>query len=132
VTLLNSAQATAIGGRGGAVAGSDGALRVKLGNPGSSPEQLFAASYAACFLEALKIAAAEADAPIADDANVTVTVRLARPDDTATGGELSAAVAVDLPNFDRAAAEALAARAHALCPYSEAARSGFAVKISVP
>jgi organic hydroperoxide reductase OsmC/OhrA len=55
--VLYTAHALATGGRDGRAVSSDGALDVKLvkprelggsGSPGTNPEQLFAAGYAAC------------------------------------------------------------------------------------
>ena len=84
---IYEAEATSIGGRTGMAASSDGHLRVKLAPPetlggpggeGTNPEQLFAAGYAACFLSAIRAAAAEENATIAEDANVTATVSLSK------------------------------------------------------
>ncbi len=123
-----STQATAIGGRTGWVGSVDGALRVKLtkpkelggaGGPGGNPEHLFAAAYAASFLEALHSAAAETRRHLTDDANVTATVTVT-PKAIGAGLGLEVSLSLDLPNIARDAAEALAARAQALCPYSHA------------
>ena len=55
---LYTASATAIGGRAGSVKSDDGTIDMALamptglggpGGPGTNPEQLFAAGYAACF-----------------------------------------------------------------------------------
>src|SRR5436309_7506716 len=60
--ILYTAEATATGGREGHARTSDGRLDVDLdvpsqmggtGGPGTNPEQLFAAGYAACFQSAL-------------------------------------------------------------------------------
>jgi len=129
-------QATAIGGRHGAVASVDGALKAQLsaprelggsGGPGTNPEQLFAAAYAASFLEALKGVAAADGETLAPDANVTVTVAFE------SAGEipcLSATVAVDLPGRDQASALALARRAQDACAYSRALRGHLDVKVT--
>ena len=64
--VLYRAQATSTGGREGTSRSSDGILDVKLttpkelggnGLPGTNPEQLFSAGYAACFLSALQLIA---------------------------------------------------------------------------
>ena len=61
---LYTAEATATGGREGRVRSSDGALSLELavpkelGGPGgllSNPEQLFAAGFAACFENAVRV-----------------------------------------------------------------------------
>ena len=128
--VLYSIQATALGGRAGWAASVDGALKVKLaktpalsGRSGgdASPEHLFAAAYAASFLEALRVAASKTGAVITDDANVTVTVGVGRPEGE-DGLALDVSLSLDLPDLDRETAQALTARAHALCPYSRALR----------
>jgi len=128
--VLYSTQATAVGGRAGWVASVDGALKVKLtrskglggaGGTGASPEHLFAAAYAVGFLDALRAAATETGRALTEDANVTVTVGVGQPDGN-EGLALDVALSLDLPDLDEAAAQALARRAHALCPYSRALR----------
>lgn len=66
--ILYTAEATATGGREGHARTSDGRLDVDLdvpsemggtGAPGTNPEQLFAAGYAACFQSAVLRIAAE-------------------------------------------------------------------------
>jgi Ohr subfamily peroxiredoxin len=138
MTHRYSTEATAIGGRHGAVASADGALKAQLsvpramggaGGSGTNPEQLFAAAYAACFLEALKTVAAEAGETVAPDANVTVSVTL---ESALECPILGVAVAVDLPGQDHAAAVALARRAHDVCAYSRVLRGHLDVHVSVP
>jgi Ohr subfamily peroxiredoxin len=127
--VLYATQATALGGRAGWAASVDGALKVKLAQPpafdgiggGATPEHLFAAGYAASFLEALRAAASETGSVITDDANVTVTVGVRRPAGE-DGLALDVSLSLDLPDLDREAAQALSTRAHALCPYSRLLR----------
>jgi Ohr subfamily peroxiredoxin len=128
--VLYSTQATAVGGRSGWVVSVDGALKVKLakatslggaGGTDASPEHLFAAAYAVGFLDALRTAAAETGRALTEDANVTVTVGVGLPDGD-NGLALDVALSLDLPDRDEEAAQALARRAHALCPYSRALR----------
>src|SRR5262245_57705791 len=66
VKVLYTAEATATGGRAGHAESSDGRLKVDLSMPaemggdagqGTNPEQLFAATYAACFQGALGVVA---------------------------------------------------------------------------
>jgi organic hydroperoxide reductase OsmC/OhrA len=64
--ILYWAQVTATGGRDTRAVSSDGVLDLNLTTPrelggawrGTNPEQLFAAGYATCFLEAMKFATA--------------------------------------------------------------------------
>ncbi len=139
MTSHYSTQATAIGGRTGWVGSVDGALRLKLtkpkdlggvGGPGCNPEHLFAAAYAASFLEALQTAAVESRQSLTEDANVTVTVSV-RPAKDGAGLTLEASLSLDLPNIGRETAQALAARAHTLCPYSHAFQHVMAVRLFI-
>ena len=75
--ILYTAVATATGeGRNGHVRSSDGILEADLATPTelggtggkTNPEQLFAAGYSACFLNALKRMAGNAHVPITDAA----------------------------------------------------------------
>ena len=59
--VLYTAKTHTTGGRDGASHSSDGRLDVKLSSPGTSgsgtnPEQLFAAGWSACFMDAMGIA----------------------------------------------------------------------------
>ncbi len=139
MNILYSTQATAIGGRGGWVGSDDGALKIKLstpealggaGGPGSNPEQLFAAAYSACFLDAVRAAAAELDIEITDDANVTTTIAVGRRDEASKLG-LRVGLSVDLAGLDPEKAEALIERADALCLISNALRGGVSGRIHV-
>ncbi len=139
MNILYSTQATAVGGRGGWVGSVDGALKVKLstpralggrGGPGSNPEQLFAAAYAACFVDALHRASAQLAIPIAQDANVTATVAVGHPEDDPKLA-LSIGLSIDLAGLDPDKAKALVAHADALCPYSRALREVVEVRIQV-
>lgn len=113
-------------GRNGSVRSADGLLDLRLampkelGGPGgaTNPEQLFAAGYAACFTSALLLCAREAKARIGAP-EVTAHVGLARDGE---GFGLAVRLEVALPEAERETAEALARRAHAICPYSRAIR----------
>ena len=81
--VLYRAQATATGGRDGRAHSSDGVLDIKLTTPrelggaggdGTNPEQLFAAGYSACFIGAIKVAAARQKVALPDDVSITGTV----------------------------------------------------------
>ena len=135
--ILYSTTATATGGRDGHATTDDG-FEVALGTAkglggdgrGHNPEQLFASGYAACFLGALKFAAAKGgQVRVPADASVAATVGIGpRPD---KGFALEVALTVDLPGVDRAAAEALVAEADTICPYSHAIRGNVAVTLAV-
>jgi Ohr subfamily peroxiredoxin len=81
--VLYETSARATGRRDGHATTLDGSLDVKLTTPkelggpggaGNNPEQLFAAGYAACFLNAMKFIAQKSRSSFPADASVTVTV----------------------------------------------------------
>ena len=138
VKVLYRTQATATGGRDGKSATADGALQVNLSTPkelggaggsGNNPEQLFAAGYAACFLGAMKVVASQGGPKVPADATVTADVGIGPRSEGGFG--LDIALAVALPGLDRAAAEDLVAKAHQVCPYSNATRNNVDVKLNV-
>jgi osmotically inducible protein OsmC len=123
-------------GRNGHVQTTDGLLATdvrvpaELGGPGGStnPEQLFAAGYAACFHSALKLVAG-ADGVDATDSEVVADVSLGAHENGAFG--LSVALEVSMPGTDRDTAEKVVARAHQVCPYSNATRGNIEVVLTV-
>lgn len=133
---LYSAQARAVGGRAGHVESSDGLLKLdlrapkELGGPGgaTNPEQLLAAGYAACFESAIRHIARQQKLPLTDAA-VSSTVELFP---TPEGGfRLGVELAAEIKGLDLAAAEALVAQAHQVCPYSNAIRGNIDVTPTV-
>jgi len=138
VKVLYKTQAKATGGRDGTASTLDGALNVKLstpkelgggGGPGNNPEQLFAAGYAACFIGAMKAVAAQGGPKVPADAAVTSTVGIGPRSEGGFG--LDIALEVSLPGLARADAEALVAKAHQVCPYSNATRGNVDVQLTV-
>lgn len=133
---LYTATATATGGRDGRVQSSDGTLDHAVamprelgggGGPGTNPEQLFAAGYAACFGSALlHVARAQkiATGPVAITAAVTIG-----PVGAVFG--LAVELSASLPDLPRDQAEALVQAAHQVCPYSNATRGNIAVDVRV-
>ncbi|MCH1925798.1 organic hydroperoxide resistance protein [Shewanella sp. C32] len=132
--------ATATGGRDGYASTEDGSLHVWLGAPkelggrgfGNNPEQLFATGYAACFLSAMKAVAASDKAKyvkVPDDTRVTAEVAIGPREEKGFG--LAIALKIQMPNVDKAAAEALVAEAHQVCPYSNATRGNIDVQLTV-
>lgn len=137
VKVLYTTTATATGGRDGSARTNDGTFEVALGLPkelggagkGNNPEQLFAAGYAACFIGALKAASAGGKhAKVPADATVAATVGIGPREPKGFG--LTVKLDVTLPGVDRAAAEALVAEAHEICPYSNATRNNVDVRLS--
>jgi len=138
VNVLYRTSARATGGRDGRSGTLDGALDVRMATPkelgggggeGVNPEQLFATGYAACFLGAMKFVASQGGPKVPADATVTATVGIGPRSEGGFGLEI--ALEVSLPGIARAEAEALVAKAHEVCPYSNATRNNIDVKLSV-
>jgi osmotically inducible protein OsmC len=138
VKVLYKTTAKATGGRDGTAATLDGAFNVKLATPkelgggggdGNNPEQLFAAGYAACFIGAMKAVAAGGGPKVPADASVTSTVGIGPRSEGGFGLDID--LAVSLPGLERADAEALVAKAHQVCPYSNATRGNVDVRLTV-
>lgn len=99
-------------------------LPVALGGPGggTNPEQLLAASYAACFHGALILLAGRSGIPLAE-VGVEAAVTFAR--DPVDGRFLlSAVVRVSLPGVDRKLAAELVRNTERICPYAKMFRQG--------
>jgi lipoyl-dependent peroxiredoxin len=139
VNVLYRTSARATGGRDGHSATLDGAVDVKLSTPkelggagatGVNPEQLFATGYAACFLGAMKFAASQDGGPkVPEETTVTTTVGIGPRSEGGFG--LDIALQISLPGVERSAAEELVAKAHQICPYSNATRHNVDVKLTV-
>ena len=109
---------------------TDVRLPKALGGAGgaTNPEMLFAAGYAACFHNALRLVAGR-DGVDATGSEVSATVGLGPIGDGAFG--LDVELDVSLPAVDLATAEAVVAKAHKVCPYSNATRGNIDVKLTV-
>ncbi len=136
--ILYTANATANGGRDGRATSDDKVLDVALSTPkqlggaggaGTNPEQLFAAGYSACFLSALKLVGGALKTPIPADTTVSAQVGIGPNGQGGFG--LAVSLAVVTPGMDQAQAEAAVAKAHEVCPYSNATRGNIDVKLSV-
>ena len=137
---LYTAHATSTGGRTGSTESSDSKIKMQLSTPkelggdsgpGTNPEQLFAAGYSACFIGAMKAVAARQKivlpAEVSNQASVSIGPMAGKPG--AFG--IAVTMAISVPGMDRAAAEALVAAAHEVCPYSNATRGNIDVTLSV-
>jgi lipoyl-dependent peroxiredoxin len=138
VNVLYHTSARATGGRDGHSATLDGAVDVQLSTPkelggaggtGVNPEQLFATGYAACFLGAMKFVASQGGPKVPADTTVTSTVGIGPRSEGGFG--LDIALEISLPGVDPTAAEDLVAKAHQVCPYSNATRNNIDVKLTV-
>lgn len=138
MNVLYTAVAHAAGdGRNGHVHSDDGVvdldMRVprELGGPGgdhANPELLFAAGYAACFHSALKVVAGR-DGLDVTGTEVSASVGIGTLDNGGFGLEVE--LDVHAPALDRATAEAAVAKAHQVCPYSNATRGNIDVKLTI-
>jgi Ohr subfamily peroxiredoxin len=137
---LYTAHATSTGGRTGTTASSDGKIKLQLSTPkelggdsgpGTNPEQLFASGYSACFIGALKAVGARQKVSVPADTSIAASVAIG----PMTGKPGAFGIAVDMkvtiPGMERAAAEALVAAAHEVCPYSNATRGNVEVTLTV-
>ena len=126
-------------GRNGRTRTPDGTLDLPLtvpesmggpGGDGTNPEQLFAAGYAACFANAMRsVARRERREEVVEGATVTAHVDIG----AIGGGRFGLAVRLEaaVPRLPQAEAEALVARAHERCPYSNATRGNIDLALAV-
>lgn len=136
---LYTAEATADGPRTGRARSDDGRLDVQLSRPaamggddgpGTNPEQLFAAGYAACFHSAMRHALRPLG--LRPDAlqgcRVTADVHFDKAGPTTF--DLAVDLRAHLPALDVETAQALMAATHEVCPYSRATRGNVPVTLS--
>jgi len=139
--ILYTGTATATGGRAGTAQSSDGALSVTLttpkqlggdGAPGTNPEQMFAAGYSACFIGAMKAVASgmtgQPKVALPADVSITSDVGIGP---IPGGFGIKVDMRISIPGMDKAAAQALVAAAHQVCPYSNATRGNIDVSLTV-
>jgi Ohr subfamily peroxiredoxin len=135
-----TAHATSTGGRTGSTASSDGKIQLQLSTPkelggdngpGTNPEQLFASGYSACFIGAMKAVAARQKTTLPAEVSINADVSIGPMTGKPGAFGIAVAMAVSVPGMDRAAAEALVAAAHEVCPYSNATRGNVDVVLTV-
>jgi lipoyl-dependent peroxiredoxin len=137
---LYTAEASAYGQRAGAVITSDDRLDLQLSRPkgmggddgpGTNPEQLFAAGYAACFHSAMRYAVRDVGLSAQDleGSHVTARVHFLK----GAPAEFGLAVELELtaPLIDHDNAGELMERTHQICPYSKATAGNIDVQLSV-
>jgi Ohr subfamily peroxiredoxin len=135
---LYTAHATSTGGRNGHSATPDGIVSVDLsvpkamGGPGkegtTTPEDLFAVGYAACFGSALDYVAKQQKKDVsASSIKADVTIGSSE----SGGFGLAVALHAHVPGFSQEEAEALVDAAHAICPYSNAVKGNVDVELDV-
>lgn len=135
--VVYTAHATATGGRDGAAKSDDGRLDVKLsvptemggaGGPGTNPEQMFAAGYAACFMGAVKLVAGQQKVSLPAGFAITGAVGIGP---VKGGFGLAVELKINLPGMDRKQAHTLVEKAHQVCPYSNATRGNVDVRLTL-
>ena len=136
IKTLYTAHATSVGGRNGHTQSADGLVSADLsvpkamGGPGrpntTTPEDLFAAGYAACFGSAIEFVSRQMKLRPG-----TITVRSAVSIGEADGGGFGLAVELqpEIAGVSQADAEKLVAAAHQVCPYSRAVRGNVEVTL---
>ena len=135
-----TAHATSTGGRAGSTESSDSRIKLNLSTPkelggdggaGTNPEQLFAAGYSACFIGALQAVAARQKVALPAEVSIKSDVSIGAMVGKPGAFGIAVAMAVSVPGMDKAAAEALVAAAHEVCPYSNATRGNIDVTLTV-
>jgi lipoyl-dependent peroxiredoxin len=137
---LYTAEASAYGQRTGAVITSDDRLDLQLSRPkdmggddgpGTNPEQLFAAGYAACFHSAMRFAVRDIGLSSKDleGSHVTARVHFLK----GAPAEFGLAVELELtaPLIDDEKARALMERTHQICQYSKATSGNIDVQLTI-
>jgi lipoyl-dependent peroxiredoxin len=138
MSALYSTKVTAIGGRAGTIKSDDGLLDLQLALPkalggkgdATNPEQLFAAGYAACFENAVIHVTRAASEKVKDD-DIVVIADVGMLPNGAGGFALTVALDIKITGLDQGAAEDVVAKAHAVCPYSNAVKGNIDVSIAV-
>jgi osmotically inducible protein OsmC len=137
INILYTAEATAVGGRAGHARTNDGRVDVDLdipsemggtGGPGTNPEQLLAAGWAACFQSSMQRFAFMLEVDLTD---TRVTARIGIGLLKSGGQGLAAALDLDAPGISHEDAVELMNRAHESCPYSRATRGNIDVTLTV-
>ncbi len=92
----------------------------------TNPEQLFAAGYAACFHNGLRLIGRDQGVTI-DDSTVQATVSLLTREEA--GFILAVKLSAHLPVLDQATADKLLEATHRVCPYSNSTRGNIDVTL---
>jgi Ohr subfamily peroxiredoxin len=133
--ILYRARVKATAGRDTRAVSSDGVLDLKVTMPrelggtngrGTNPEQLFAASYAACFLGMMRLVAAREDIELPTNAEVEANVGVGP---TSRGFGIEVELRICLPGLPRGEADLLVKKSHAVCPYSNATRGKVSLRL---
>ena len=138
VKVLYTTHAIATGGRNGHTRSADGIVDVDLsipkamGGPGkagaTTPEDLFAAGYAACFCSAAEFVARQMSLR-PSSLEIKAVVGIGPREGGGFG--LVASLEANVGGLAQADAERLIAGAHQVCPYSNATRNNLDVGLKV-
>jgi len=129
MSVLYTAHATADAGRNGRAYSDDDRLNVALSmpkalggddGPGTNPEQLFAAGYAACFMSAMNLVASQSGLELSDEARVSADVGIGPRQEGGFGLEVT--LTATLPGLGVDQANELLVKTEQVCPYSNATR----------
>lgn len=135
--VIYKATVTSTSGRDGRAVSSDKLLDVKLSTPrelggaggeATNPEQLFAAGYSACFLSAIKYVAGQSKIALTADSSVKAEVGIGQ---IPGGFGLDVELFINLPGIADEVADDLIAKAHQVCPYSNATRNSLQVRLTL-
>lgn len=136
---LYTATALSTGGRNGQVKTEDQVIQVDLsipkamggpGKPGTTtPEDLFAAGYAACFGSACEFVAKSILKLNPSAIEVKCHVTIGQIEGGAFG--LAVEMTVGIGGLTQDQANQLVAKAHQVCPYSNATRGNISVKMDI-
>jgi osmotically inducible protein OsmC len=137
---MYTAEATAYGARTGAVVTSDEKLDLALSlpagmggddGPGTNPEQLFAAGYAACFHSAMRHAVRELglSQKVLEGSHVTARVTFLKEPPMEFGLEVE--LELSARGMDPEQALQVMEMTHQICPYSKATMGNIEVQLLV-
>ena len=138
LNVLYTAHATAVGGRNGRTRSDDGLVDAQLsvpkamggpGKPGATtPEDLFAAGYAACFGSACEFMGTQMKLK---PSSVTVQAAVGIGPKTEGGFGLKVDLIATIGGLAQADAEKVVAAGHTVCPYSNAVKGNVDVTVTV-
>ena len=135
IKAIYTTAATATGGRNGKVVSEDGILYLEVrlpkemggaNNSYTNPEQLFAAGYAACFDSALNLIIQRSKIKTG---TTSVTAHVGIGKNEADGFGLVVTLEANIPGVEQSVADDLIAKAHEVCPYSNATRGNVEVTL---
>lgn len=137
LTVLYTTHATAVGGRNGHTQNENGIVSVDLsvpkamGGPGrpntTTPEDLFAAGYAACFGSACDFVAKSALK--LNPSSITIDCAVGIGTRSEGGFGLKVDLTARIGGLSAADAQRLVEKAHEVCPYSNATRNNIEVTV---